>query len=136
MTPAHVNGLAMDAPGRIAKVKIGPLEYGLQWGPLAQFMLSAAGLTTNSVLTHLQTASPQLFSVQCGMLSAFAAHNFKPNEAPTAQEWAMRLQPGQMDAAFMVMRGLLIEANVWRDLTKNAPTPEHTPAQIDQAPTS
>lgn len=123
-----MNGLALDAPARIAKVKIGPLDYGLQWGPLAKFILSSQGLTTHIVLRHLVEGSPELYSTQCKMLSAFAAHQFKPNEAPTAQDWAMRLHEGQIEAAFMVMRDLLIEAKVWRDLTKNAPTPEPIPA--------
>jgi len=128
MTPAHVNGL--DAPTKTATVKVGKSEYQIQWGPLAEYILSARGLTTSSILPGLVT--PKAVALKIEMLRAFTAHIFRTAELPESPEWAARLFPGQLDDAFLAMRGLLIDAKVWVSLEKNAPAPMEQTTQ-DQA---
>jgi hypothetical protein len=130
MTPAHVNGL--DAPTKTATVKVGMSEYQIQWGPLAEYILSARGLTTSSILPGLVT--PKAVALKIEMLRAFTAHMFRTAELPESPEWAARLFPGQLDDAFLAMRGLLIDAKVWVSLEKNAPAPTMEQTTQDQAP--
>jgi hypothetical protein len=133
MQPSHVNGL--DAPKKTARVKVGASEYEIQWGPLAEYILSSRGLTVISVLPKLNAADPRALALKIELFRAFTAHLYKTGELPAPEEIAARLLPGQIDDAFMAMRGLLIDAKLWRPLEpeKNVPAPTPEPTQ-DQAP--
>lgn len=130
--PSALNGL--DAPKKAAIAIVGASSYDLQWGPLAEYVLSSRGLTTNHILEELNKLGPRSTAMKIEMLAAFSAHAFRSDTAPHVREWAARLLPGQLDEAFLIMRGLLIDAGVWRALPpKNAQAPTPEPTQ-DQAP--
>src|ERR1700721_1433611 len=131
--PSPVNGL--DAPAKTALVKVGAATYELQWGPLAEYILSSRALTVFSMLPELNAGGPRATAYRIEMLAAFTAHQFRADAAPNPRDGAARLLPGQLDEAFLAMRGLLIDAGQWRPLAqpKNVHAPTTEPS-TDQAP--
>ena len=122
-----------DAPKATALVSVGhSVKYEIQWGPLAEYILSSRNTTLQQVLDAQRKNEPRFFALAMELLSAMTAHRYPAGEQIKPAEFAARIESSQFGPMWKAIWDTLIEAKaiVVNAPAKNEQTPEPIPATI------